>query len=107
MIRNGTRTIEQMKIPKLPSAQASPPRSCTAIVPKPWARYDDRLGCAVIEFHSLMSRSHRAAPDELVGEMEPNVASWRAPHGPMTTRNATAARTPAKTEIGGGGATRG
>src|SRR5579862_4667706 len=89
-----------MNTTKLPSAQLSPLRSWAAIVAKPWASQDWSVGWAVIEFHSEMLRSHRAAPLEEVGEIEPNVASWRAHQGPITTKNPTSARNPANHEIG-------
>ena len=86
MRRNGTRTTEQMITAKLPIADRSPPIRDPMIGPGPWARNFDRDGSAVMLFHSWIVRIQRALPPEVVGEIEPNVSSWRRNHGPITRR---------------------
>ena len=85
---------------KLPSASTSPWTREARMGPQPCAKKCAGEGSAVIEFHSLMVRIQRAAPLDDVGEIEPNTASWRAHHGPMTTRKRPRAATPARIEIG-------
>src|SRR5205809_1722159 len=84
--RKGTSTTEQTITAKLPIADRRPPRRDAMIGPGPCARNFDSDGSAVMLFHSWIDRIQSALPPEVVGEIEPNVTSWRANHGPITTR---------------------
>src|SRR3954453_8334790 len=84
--RKGTSSTEQMITAKLPIADSRQPTRDSMIGPGPWARNFDSDGSAVMLFHSWIVRIHRALPPDVVGEIEPNVSSCRANHGPMTTR---------------------
>src|SRR6185295_2709618 len=98
--RNGSRTMLAIITQKLPRASTRPWRREARIGPQPWAKKWAGDGSAVIEFHSLIVRIHRAAPDDDVGETEPNTSSWRAHHGPITSMNRANAATPARIEMG-------
>ena len=56
----------------------------------------------MIEFHSPMSRMNSTLPDAVDGDSEPNTASWRIHHGPMTRKNSAAQAIAADHGIRGG-----
>ena len=55
------------------------------IGPGPWARNFESDGSAVMLFHSWIVRIQSALPLDVVGEIEPNVSSWRTNHGTITS----------------------
>jgi hypothetical protein len=70
----------------MPTAATSPASRLETMPSRPVARKAPSDVSAVMLFHWRIDVSQSALPDEAVGEIEPNVWSWRVHHGATTSR---------------------